>query len=248
MRLSDLAGNNNRSSSAHNHSGVLGLVAKPPDWRNTHIQETLGAAESNPYMRDAAKSFSRREKLHGALDAMLCRMNKTQDDGQRLHAALDKLLDDDDAENQSQLLHDLERPENQNEILHEPAEAEGDEEQVEDDGEENEKHEKVKIPYDKEQVPTLDALQHSLDAILGLDSAGLSRVVAMDAIKLGEPGDNAGEALGKFGITFNVNTRAKLPWFSTLRNWVAKYPQGTKIRDLDQSTLQKLMHELYVAA
>jgi hypothetical protein len=191
------------------------------NWRGTHIVETLGAVEC--FGRDAAMAVTRRTRLHGALDRMMCRMNKTQDDGVRLHAALDRLLDSGK----------------------EPEESE--DEEPEEEGE-DEPHVKVRIPYDE---LSLDELQKSLDKAFGLDSDDHARVIVMDSdskLRLGEPDDNAGEALGKFGIGFNVNTRARLPWFETMMSWIAKYPKETKIKDLHQPTLKNLLHELQAAA
>lgn len=238
MRLSDLAGGSNRRSSALDAVGVLGLVGRQVDWRNTPIVSTEGGVAV--YGRDTVMAVTRRNRLHTALDRMMCHMNKTQDDSTRLHAALDRLLD----ENLG--------PEDQNRILHEPSEEEGDEDEepAEDDGEENEDpHAKVKIPYDE---LSLDALQRSLDKTLGLDDgAGLSRVMVMDSgsdLRLGNPSDNAMDAVQKFPIAFDINTRARAPWFSAMFTWINKHPQGTKVRDLHQPTLKSLLRELRTAA
>ena len=225
------------------------------NWRDTRIEVKPGAVAC--FGRDAVASVSSRARLHGALDGVLCKMNKTADDGVRLHAALDKLLDGGGSKTQSQILGDLldeELEANQNRILHEPSEEGGDEEDEdeepaeasEDEGEENEKHTKTKIPYDS---LSLDQLQRTLDATFG---SGRSRVVAMDtasdSLRLGNPDDNAHDAVRKFGIGFDVNTRARQPWFAALRTWVGKHPQKTTVSELDQPTLSRLLHELRTAA
>lgn len=237
MKSSDVVSNQNSTR-----------VFRQVDWRATHIVETEGAVAV--YGRDAVAGVSRRKRLHTALDAMLCKMNRTQDDGQRLHAALDKLLDsgeelnsEDPAETQSRILHEPD--------LEEDEESE-DEEPLEDDGEVNEDpNQKTKIPYDKKQVPSLDEFQRSLDAILALDSAGGSRVIAMDSVKdllLLDPDDVAMDAVQKFPVSYDINKRAKVPWFQSLFTWISKYPKGTKVKDLNQNALQTLLRELQTAA
>jgi hypothetical protein len=194
------------------------------------------------YGKDAVAAVTKRHKIHTMLDHMMSAANKTQADGERLHAALDKLLD-------SEL-----GPETQNRILHEPEEEEGDsdeeeidEEEEQDDAEENEDpNEKVKIPYDS---LSLDQLERTLNKTLGLDDGtNLSRATVMDAIKLGNPDDVASDAIAKFPIGFDINRRAKAPWFSALFTWINKHPQGTKIKDLHRPTLHKLLRELHTAA
>ena len=168
-------------------------------------------------------------RLHAALDKLL-------DGGVRLHAALDRLLDSDSEE--------------------EPEVGDSDEEEEENEAEENERHEKVKIPYDKLHgsldAMSLDQLRRRLDSTFGADdAAGLSRTVAMDAagdLKLGEPGDVAMDAIAKLPIRFDINPRAKAPWFHSLFTWISKYPKGARVRDLHQPTLQRLLHELKTAA
>lgn len=194
------------------------------DWRRTRIEVKPGAVEC--FGRDAAMVVTRRTRLHTALDAMLCRMSKTQDDGVRLHAALDRLLDSNSEA--------------------EPEEDE-DAEPAEDDGEENEDpNAKTKIPYDE---LSLDALQRTLDKTFGADdAAGLSRSTVMDAIKLGNPDDDASDSIAKLPIGFDINRRAKAPWFGALFTWINKHPKGTRLRDLNQRTLQSLLHELQTAA
>jgi hypothetical protein len=217
------------------------------DWKAMHILATEGAVA--PYGKDAIAENSRRTRLHTALDAMMSKMNVTEDAAPRLHAALDKLLDEAEATQKAALHESDEDPETQNRILHEPSEEEGDGEEVEDDAEENEEHEKVKIPYDS---LSLDQLQRTLDKTFGLDDgASLSRSTVMDSdstLKLGEPGDVAMDAIQKFPVAFDINKRARLPWFSTMVSWIAKYPKDTKVRDLDQPTLHKLLRELQTAA
>jgi hypothetical protein len=240
MRLSDLGKNTSRA-------------LQQVDWRNTRIEVKPGAVQC--FGRDAVKAVTRRNKLHSALDAMMSRLNMTENDSPKLHAALDKLLDGGGSKTQSQILGDLlGEPETQNRVLHEPDEPgrDSDEEPEEgdDDGEENEEpHAKVKIPYDS---LSLDELQRSLDKTFGADdAAGLSRTVAMDAagdLKLGEPGDVAMDAIAKLPIRFDINPRAKAPWFHSLFTWISKYPKGAKVRDLHQPTLQRLLHELKTAA
>lgn len=228
------------------------------NWRDMHIAATEGAVAV--YGRDAVKAVTRRSKLHSALDAILSKMNRTQDDGVRMHTALDKLLDGGGSKTQSQILGDLldeELEANQNRILHEPSEEGGDEEEEsDDDAEPNEEHAKVKIPYDKLHgsldAMSLDQLRRRLDSTFGADdAAGLSRTLAMDAagdLKLGEPGDVAMDAIAKLPIRFDINPRAKAPWFHSLFTWISKYPKGARVRDLHQRTLKYLLHELRTAA
>jgi len=197
------------------------LVAKVPDWRDTRIEVKEGAVAI--YGKDAIAANSRRTRLHSTLDGVLCRMNRTQDDGVRLHRALDRFLDS----------------------AEEPEASDSDEEETDDDAEPNVMHTRTKIPYDS----SLDELQRTLDATFG---SGRSRVIAMDtaseSLRLGNPDDNAHDAVGKFPIGFDINTRARLPWFGALRNWIGRQPMSAKVRDLHQATLQKLLHELQIAA
>jgi hypothetical protein len=216
------------------HRGVV-------DYRGTHIVRTLGSVEC--FGKDAASAVMRRHGLHTALDGILCKLNKTQDDGERLHRALDKLLDEQLGPEEEE-----EEPEESDDEEPEEGEEQTDEaELIEDDAEENEDpNEKVKIPYDS---LSLDQLERTLNKTLGLDDGtNLSRATVMDAIKLGNPDDVASDAIAKFTIGFDVNKPAKIPWFGALRNWVAKYPQTAKVRDLHQPTLHKLLHELRTAA
>jgi hypothetical protein len=239
MRLSDLGKNTSRALEQVN-------------WRDTRIEVKPGAVAC--FGRDAVKAVTRRNKLHSALDAILSKMNRTQDDGVRMHTALDKLLDGGGSKTQSQILGDLlGEPETQNRVLHEPDEPGGDSdeepEEGDDDGEENEEpHAKVKIPYDS---LSLDELQRSLDKTFGADDgAALSRVMVMDSandLRLGNPDDNAHDAVGKFPIAFDVNTRARQPWFAALRNWIGRQPMNTTVKDLHQGALHKLLHELQTA-
>jgi hypothetical protein len=222
------------------------------DWRDTRIEVKPGAVAC--FGRDAVKAVTRRNKLHSALDAMLSKMNLTEADAPRLHAALDKLLDGGGSNTQSQILGDLldeELEANQNRILHEPSEEEGDSDEEPAEAGEDEPHEKVRIPYDKSKL-SLDALQRSLDKTFGADDgAALSRVMVMDSandLRLGNPDEDAMAALGELGIRFNANTRARQPWFGALRTWVGKHPQGTKIAGLHQPTLARLLRELQTAA
>jgi hypothetical protein len=204
------------------------------DWRGMHITETLGAVEI--YGRDAVAAVTKRHKIHCALDRILSNMSKTQADGERLHAALDRWLDS-DSEEKPEVSDSDEEEEEQTEEA----------ELIEDDAEENEDpNEKVKIPYDS---LSLDQLERTLNKTLGLDDgAGLSRATVMDAIKLGNPDDVASDAIAKFTIGFDVNKPAKIPWFGALRNWVAQYPRTARVRDLHQATLHKLLRELQTAA
>lgn len=222
------------------------------NWRDTPIEVKPGAVQC--YGRDAVKAVTRRSKLHSTLDAMMSRLNVTENDAPRLHAALDKLLDGGGSKTQSQILGDLldeELEANQNRILHEPSEEEGDSDEEPAEAGEDEPHEKVRIPYDKSKL-SLDELQRSLDKTFGAaDAAGLSRTVAMDAagdLKLGEPGEVASDAIAKLPIRFDINPRAKAPWYHSLFTWIAKHPQGTKIAALHQPTLARLLHELKTAA
>jgi|ERR1700723_1021421 len=222
------------------------------DWRATRIEVKPGAVAC--FGRDAVKAVTRRSKLHTTLDAMMSRLNVTENDAPRLHAALDKLLDGGGSKTQSQILGDLldeELEANQNRILHEPSEEEGDSDEEPAEAEEDEPHEKVRIPYDKSKL-SLDALQRSLDKTFGADDgAALSRVMVMDSandLRLGNPDDVASDAIAKFPIGFDINRRAKAPWFSALFTWINKHPKGTRLRDLNQKTLQSLLRELRTAA
>jgi hypothetical protein len=65
------------------------------DWKRTHIAAGLGAAETQPYARDAAiAGVHRHNRLHKLLDQMLCDSDIVQGEySYRLHAALDAMLD-----------------------------------------------------------------------------------------------------------------------------------------------------------
>ena len=70
---------------------------KQVDWRATRIAITERAAgdEVEIYGRDSAMvAYDRRQTLHRALDQICSRQNFTQDKAARLHAALDRLLDE----------------------------------------------------------------------------------------------------------------------------------------------------------
>jgi hypothetical protein len=208
------------------HRGIV-------DYRRTHIIETLDAVEC--FGKYAAMAVTRRARLHTGLDNILCHQNKTQDDGERLHRALDRWLDSDSEKEPEASDSDEAEEEETDEV-----------ELIEDVAEENEKHTRTKIPYDE---LSLDALQRSLDKTFGLDDgASLSRATVMDAIKLGAPDDVASDAIAKLPIVFDINRRAKAPWFHALFTWINKHPQGTKIKDLHQPALQKLLRELQTAA
>ncbi|MGD0957455.1 MAG: hypothetical protein ABR953_11600 [Candidatus Acidiferrales bacterium] len=65
------------------------------DWRGTHIAVGEGAAESAPYGRDAAiAKFAGRKFLHAVLDNAMSHANMDQSASHRLHAALDRALDE----------------------------------------------------------------------------------------------------------------------------------------------------------
>jgi hypothetical protein len=234
---------------AHSRKVHRGIV----DYRSTRIEVKPGAVAC--FGRDAVKAVTERQHAHSALDAMMSRLNMTENDAPRLHAALDRLLDGGGSKTQSQILGDLlGEPETQNRVLHEPDEPGGDSdeepEEGDDDGEENEEpHAKVKIPYDS---LSLDELQRSLDKTFGADDgAALSRVMVMDSandLRLGNPDDNAMDAIAKLPIRFDVNTRARQPWFAALRNWIGRQPMNTTVKDLHQGALHKLLHELQTAA
>lgn len=66
------------------------------DWKRTTIRVTPAAA-SQPYAKDAAiADAARRKRLHTALDRMLSEKNYTTDKAARMHALLDRLLDDEE--------------------------------------------------------------------------------------------------------------------------------------------------------
>jgi hypothetical protein len=235
MRLSDLGKNTSRALEQVN-------------WRDTRIEVKPGAVAC--FGRDAVKAVTERQHAHSALDAMMSRLNMTENDAPRLHAALDKLLDG------GVRLHAALDRLLDSDSEEEPEVGDSDEEEEENEAEENEPHEKVKIPYDKLHgsldAMSLDQLRRRLDSTFGADdAAGLSRTVAMDAagdLKLGEPGDVAMDAIAKLPIRFDINPRAKAPWFHSLFTWISKYPKGARVRDLHQPTLQRLLHELKTAA
>ena len=254
MRLSTLAGNNNHRVGSSDAGGVLGLVRPQVAWRATHIISTLGSVEAfasdadaavRSYGKDAVKEVSRRKHLHDALDQMMSQRNITEDRAPHLHRALDKLLDEQispEGEGGNEV---------QNRVLHEPNEPAAPEgEEIEDD-EDAEPEEDNEHPHKKVRIPTHDAFQRSLDEILASVSSGNYRIVATDSgdtLELGKPDDVAADALQQFPISYDINRRAKQPWFSALRHWVGKHPHDTKIKDLHQPTLHKLLHELQTAA
>jgi hypothetical protein len=253
------------------------------DYRQTHVIETLGSAEAycrdavasvRRYGRDAVKAIGRRDRIHAALDRMLSKMNMTDADAPRLHAALDRLLDSNDAETQSQILGDLERQQSQNVILAEPNtlgqdEPEEDEEpeETDDDAEPNEKHTKTKIPYDK-KVPSLDALQRSLNTAFGLDADDLADTSAARVIPpRREVTHNSGYLTDAQFISQHLDPNqlcveaenvlrdisfkrqvddCKRSYWSGLFYFLRSQPKGSRIRDIENqvclSTL--LMHTL----
>lgn len=206
------------------HRGVV-------DYRQTRIVVNPEAVAI--YGRDEVAAVTTRQKIHTMLDQMMCHANMDESHAQRLHGALDRLLDS-DSDEEPQASDSDEEPE---------------EEVIEGDAEENEKHEKVKIPYDS---LSLDELQRALDKAFGPnDGAGLSRVMMMDSasdLQLGNPEENALAAIHKFPVAFDVNRPAKAPWFHAMMSWISKYPRDAKIKDLDQPALHKLLHELRTAA
>jgi len=211
------------------HHGVV-------DYRKTRIVVNPGAVEI--YGKDAVAAVTNRQKIHTMLDQMMSEANMTEADAPRLHAALDRLLDSDSEEKPEVGDSDEEEEEETDEA-----------ELIEDDGEVNEDpHRKNKIPYD---ALSLDQLQRTLDKTFGIDDgASLSRSITMDSdsLRLGGPDDVASDAIAKFPIGFDINKRAKASWFNALFTWINKHPEGTKIKDLHQPTLQKLLRELQTAA
>jgi hypothetical protein len=56
------------------------------------------------------------------------------------------------------------------------------------------------------------------------------------------------DAIQKLPVRFDINKPAKAPWFGAMMSWISKYPKDARVRDLDQPTLRKLLHELEMAA
>jgi len=69
------------------------------DYRKTHIVQTAGSAESEPYARDAAlASFATRKALHTALDRLCCDANMHEAKVRGIHDSLDRAVDEAEAE------------------------------------------------------------------------------------------------------------------------------------------------------
>lgn len=78
-------------------AAIAARAGQQEDWKRTHIAMSLGAAETQPYARDAAiAGVHRHKRLHAMLDQMLCDSDIVQGEhSQLLHTALDQLLDAD---------------------------------------------------------------------------------------------------------------------------------------------------------
>jgi hypothetical protein len=227
MRLSDLTTARNpvaeglvAANAARVHRGIV-------NWRNMPIIATEGAVA--PYGRDAIAANSRRNRFHSALDAMMSAANMTEADAPRLHAALDRLLDSDSDE--------------------EPEVGDSDEEEEEeqDAAEKNEKPEGIKIPYDKNHVASLDALQRTLDKTLGLDDASVispgrevkhntgyitdSQFIAQHL----DPNLSCVEAANKLSdISYKRQANdANRGYWSGLFYFLRSQPKGSRIRDIE---------------
>jgi hypothetical protein len=125
---------------------------------STRIILTQGAAESTPYLRDAALAgVHRRKRFHTALDKLCCDLHMTDEEAKPIHEALDRHLDDDNPAGADP-----------NAPLHEPAAEQWDltgpeplpESYQGDEPEENERHEYIKIPAQD--------MHRALDAMLDL--------------------------------------------------------------------------------
>jgi hypothetical protein len=129
-----------------------------------------------------------------------------------------------------------------------------DEARVHSDSDEPEEEDPNAEPLEEEAKDALAAFDNFL-AVLTSSSSTLKnsvkqRTSAMDGIQLrfGKPDDNARDAIGKFGIGFDVNTSERMPWFELLCAWIHKHPKETKVKDLSQPKLQCLLRQMYEAA
>jgi hypothetical protein len=199
------------------------------DWRAMRVVSTEGGVAC--YGKDAIEQNARRNRFHSALDRMLSRLNKTEDDAPRLHAALDRLLDSD------------------SEKAPEASDSdEAEDEVIEDDSEENpDPNTKTTIPYDKNHLASLDALQRTLDKTLGLDDASVisprreikhntayitdSQFIAQHL----DPNLSCVEAANKLSdISYKRQANdANRGYWSGLFYFLRSQPKGSRIRDIE---------------
>jgi hypothetical protein len=172
----------------------------------------------------------------------------------KIHDALDKMLDA-EAERNSEQDPDPNYP------LHDPnAELDA-------QAEENAQYREARVHSESDEEPESDSDEEpaeEMDAKAAFDNflialtssastlknAAKHRASAMDGLqlRLGKPEDNARDAVGKFGVGFDVNTSERLPWFELLCAWIHKQPKETKVKDLSQPKLQYLLRQMYEAA
>jgi len=195
-------------------------------WSNTRIEETVGSAESRPYMRDQAiDAVSRRKNLHSVLDRCLSDAGYTQEEAKRFHARLDRLMDEE---------------------ARGPASASESEEPEEDDEEEEEVDEE--LPSVEE---ALDGLKIELKRALRTKTRRKTSYATDSAFVAAHlnPNQSCLHASGQiYDMAYSKqrNNPQREFWVG-LWQFLHDQKPGTRVRDVNQATLSALISKTLAA-
>jgi hypothetical protein len=200
-----------------------------PHWSDTRINVSLGAAESTPRLfgRDSAiADSSRRKRLHSILDAALSEADYEEGpETQKMHAHLDRKLDEKEARGPSE----SEEPEEEEDDFNDP-------------------------DFDEKGEKSLDALVYRvLEKITGAKPAKDSKVsYVTDSALISahlSPEMFAREAAAKvYALAYEKQAdNPQRGFWVGLWQFLHDQPKGTRIRDCNQAALSTLVGKTLAA-